>query len=70
MSKVLLYSGGFDSTVLLHRLRESFPDEELFCIHFDYGQINRKQEYKCAEKNCTKLGATLVPISVPPFTWT
>ena len=54
MSKVLLYSGGFDSTVLLHRLRESFPDEELFCIHFDYGQINRKQEYKCAEKNCKK----------------
>lgn len=70
MSKVLLYSGGFDSTVLLHRLRESFPDEELFCIHFDYGQINRKQEYKCAEKNCKKLSATLVPISVPPFTWT
>ena len=45
---VLAYSGGMDSTVLLH-MAASRPGMEIHTLSFDYGQRHRK-ELECVEK--------------------
>ena len=58
MRALLLYSGGLDSTVLLHKMR---PARALF---FSYGQRHLK-ERTFAQDHCKKLGIRLVEISLP-----
>ena len=53
---LIVYSGGLDSTVLLHKLAaEGRADGALWA---DYGQRHRR-EYDCAASNCRKLGVAL-----------
>jgi 7-cyano-7-deazaguanine synthase len=48
MSKIVLaFSGGADSSVLLHMAAEKYG--EIYCLFFDYGQRHKK-ELDCAEK--------------------
>jgi 7-cyano-7-deazaguanine synthase len=48
MSKIVLaFSGGADSSVLLHMAAEKY--DEVYCLFFDYGQRHKK-ELDCAEK--------------------
>lgn len=67
---VVLNSGGMDSVVLLNWVKENNPDAEIHCIHFDYGQNNREQEYAKAFDSSVKAGATFIPISLPKLYWT
>ena len=50
--KIILYSGGLDSTVLLHKHRDSIK----LAVSFDYGSNHKEQELKMAKYNCEKLG--------------
>jgi len=53
MSKVVLaFSGGIDSSVLLHMAAEKF--DEVYCLFFDYGQRHKK-ELDCAQKQLKNL---------------
>ena len=53
---LIVYSGGLDSTVLLHKLAaEGRADGALWV---DYGQRHAR-EYECASYNCRKLGVKL-----------
>ena len=53
---LIVYSGGLDSTVLLHKLAaEGRADAALW---IDYGQRHRR-EFECAQANCRKLGVKL-----------
>jgi 7-cyano-7-deazaguanine synthase len=63
MSKriVLLYSGGFDSSLLLSMALK--VDYEPLCLLIDYGQIHI-DELKYAEKFCQKLKVNHITISV------
>lgn len=70
MGIVVLNSGGLDSVVLLHKIREERPDEDIHCLHFDYGQNNRLEEYSAAVKSSAKVGARFIPIHLPNFNWT
>lgn len=51
-SKVLIYSGGMDSTCLLYDRAE----EIALCISFDYGSKHNDREYEFAQKHTKRLG--------------
>lgn len=70
MKRILLYSGGFDSTVLLRNIMEVYPQDTLYCMHFNYGQPNYKMEKRCVERNCREYGCTPVYIDLPVMSWT
>jgi 7-cyano-7-deazaguanine synthase len=55
-SSLLIYSGGLDSTVLLHQRLADISH----CLHFDYGAKHGKQEFHCASLNAEKLGVPLL----------
>lgn len=67
---VVLNSGGFDSTVLLHFVRDNYPDAEIYSLHFSYGQRSEKEELKWSEYNAEKVGAKIKNINLPMFSWT
>lgn len=52
MKAILIYSGGLDSTTLLHEYRDSI----VLALSFDYGARHNKKELAFAEANCRKLG--------------
>ncbi len=62
---VLLYSGGADSTLLLHlALKLGYT---VICIGIDYAQTHKK-ELKYAKKNCTAKGIEFITVSIrAPF---
>lgn len=49
--KIILYSGGLDSTVLLHKYRDSIKS----ALSFEYGSNHNAKELSMAEYNCKKL---------------
>ena len=56
MNKILcLNSGGFDSVVMLHYIRENFPDAEIDSLFFRWGQHSCKIEEECAMKSSLKV---------------
>ncbi len=49
--KIILYSGGLDSSVLLHKYKDSIK----LALSFDYGSNHKEQELRMAKYNCEKL---------------
>jgi len=49
---ILVFSGGMDSTTLLHKLLHD--GDTVSCLSFDYGQRHKK-ELNCAKKICAQL---------------
>lgn len=71
MSKiVVLNSGGFDSVVLMNYLYTIQEEREIYSLHFRYGANNEKQQLRCVEKVCDKLGANNKVITLPKIDWT
>ena len=66
----VLNSGGFDSTLLLHQLKEIYSDTMIYSLFFDYGQPNLEQEKECSFKNAIKLQCVPHKIKISPITWT
>lgn len=52
MSSVIIYSGGMDSSVLLHLRRSDIS----MAITFQYGSKNNSWELESARANCVALG--------------
>lgn len=50
--KILLYSGGLDSTVLLYKCQDSIE----LALSFNYGSKHNAKELEMAKYNCNKLG--------------
>lgn len=67
---VALNSGGFDSIVMLHSLREAYPDAEIHCLYFAYGQLNDVQAERCALDAAIKLRCVFHQTNLPKFSWT
>ena len=67
---VVLNSGGFDSIVLIHEVRYSYPEAEIHSVHFNYGERNKEQQDKCVDKVCKKLGLVNCFFTLPKFEWT
>lgn len=55
---VIVYSGGMDSTTLLHDRKE----EIALAVSFDYGSNHNAREIECARKQCEMLGIPHVVI--------
>lgn len=71
MSKiVVLNSGGFDSIVLLNYTYTILGEKDLYSLHFKYGALNEKQQEKCVDKVCEKLGIKNKKIILPEINWT
>lgn len=66
---VALNSGGLDSVVLMHHLKENFPDVEVHTLFFDYGQKALPYEEKCSKSVSDKLGYRWTKIKIEPFKW-
>ena len=70
MSKiVVLNSGGFDSVVLMNYLHTIQEEDEIYSLHFLYGANNEKQQLKCVNKVCEKVGAVNKVIQLPKIDW-
>ena len=56
-----VYSGGMDSTVMLHLLKKNTA----LAVTFDYGSNHAAREIECARMNCEKLGIhhIIIPLS-------
>ena len=68
---IVLCSGGFDSVVLMHHVREMLGyNEEIYALFFDYGQRNVAMERECSKKVALKLKAKWKSIKLPMFNWT
>lgn len=65
---IVLNSGGFDSVVLMHHLKEDL-EFDLVSIFFNYGQPNYTQERECAEAVAKELEAEFIEINIPRFNW-
>ena len=52
MKAILIYSGGLDSTTLLHEYKDSIA----LAVTFDYGAKHNAREIACAVENCRQLG--------------
>ena len=70
MSKiVVLNSGGFDSVVLMNYLHTIQEEDEIYSLHFLYEANNEKQQLKCVNKVCEKVGAVNKVIQLPKIDW-
>lgn len=58
---VLIYSGGLDSTILLHHLNQEF---EIIPVSFNYGSKHNEEEYKMVLKNCDLLNLKSIRIDI------
>jgi len=67
---VALNSGGFDSVVMLHHIKELYPYIPTTTLFFNYGQKNLKQEYESAKRASDKLKFDFKSIDLPKFSWT
>lgn len=67
---VVLNSGGFDSIVMCHYVRDSFPNAEIHSLHFNYGERNMKEQDDKVHKACQKLGMKEHTLHLPVFKWT
>jgi 7-cyano-7-deazaguanine synthase in queuosine biosynthesis/MoaA/NifB/PqqE/SkfB family radical SAM enzyme len=67
---VVLNSGGFDSTVLMHWCKKEGAGAEIASIYFSYGQRNDRICGELAGRTAEKLGAEHYEIALPPFPWT
>lgn len=65
-----LCSGGFDSIVMLHQIREENPEARIVAVHFNYEQSNFNGEYRAVLKACERLECEVMSIDLPKFTWT
>jgi len=58
---LLIYSGGMDSTTLLHECRSTIA----LCLSFDYGAKHNGRELHIAAKNCDQLGVSHEIVTLP-----
>lgn len=64
MGKVLvLYSGGLDSTVLLHKLVKEKGKDNVIALDMFYGQKHKK-EIECARYHCNRLGVKRISLDL------
>ncbi len=56
--KLLVYSGGLDSTTMLHE----YADDIAVALFFNYGSNHNDREASYARANCAKLGIELIEI--------
>lgn len=71
MSKiVVLNSGGFDSVVLMKYLHVIQEENEIYSLHFSYGENNEQQQCECAYKVSQEVGAVHKVINLPKIDWT
>ena len=57
---VIIYSGGMDSTVLLHEYKDSIK----IALTFDYGSKHNAREHRAARANCGKLGIRHITLNL------
>lgn len=67
MKRLLLYSGGFDSTCLLVDLLANHEDDELELMYFDYNQRNLEEELKRVYYMAERFDLTTTIIPLPEF---
>lgn len=66
---VVLNSGGFDSTLLIIKAKELYPDSEIHSMYFSYGQPNGDFDSKFAKENADKVGAVHHTVVIPKISW-
>lgn len=67
---IMLNSGGFDSVLLSKHLRYAYPEHNIVCLFFDYGQNNLEQEKMFAVESCNEINGIFEEIKLPPMSWT
>ena len=64
---VMLNSGGFDSVLMAHMVKEDNPNAIIYSLAFDYGQRNAEYELACARKVAEKLDLVHIELKIPMF---
>ena len=60
MNGLLVYSGGMDSTVMLHNFKQQIG----LAVSFDYGSKHNQMEIACAIENCKQLSIPHIVIDL------
>jgi len=66
MHNVVLFSGGLDSTTLLHHVVERCGKDNVSALHIDYGSIQRGPEFEAALRIVKLLGCGLFRFKLDP----
>lgn len=61
---VVLYSGGLDSTVMLHGCVKDLGKPNVFPLYVNYGSKHSEQEFHAALQNCKDLGLVIHQVLV------
>ena len=61
---VVLYSGGLDSTVMLHGCVKDLGKSNVFPLYVNYGSKHSEQEFHAALQNCKDLGLVIHQVLV------
>lgn len=64
---ILLFSGGFDSVVLLYHLLDQ--GKKPLLLHFDYNQRSRAREFELTLNWAVERDLDMFTINLPQFTW-
>lgn len=67
---VALCSGGFDSVLMVHSLRDLNEDAEIHTLFFDYGQRSVDLEREKAIQVSEKLSCVFHEVAIPSIPWT
>jgi 7-cyano-7-deazaguanine synthase len=67
MKRLVMLSGGVDSSVLLYKLRKQDRLEGLLAVYLDLGTPPAEREWRAAEKVASRLGVPVYRNRVPHF---
>ncbi len=67
MKRLVMLSGGVDSSVLLHKLKKQDSLEGLVAVYLDLGTPPTEKEWRAAEKVASRCGVTVYRNRVPHF---
>ena len=65
MKKLVVLSGGMDSTTLLYKVAKESGPTNTKAISFNYGSKHNDQEFQRAQASCWKLGVELTRVELP-----
>ena len=66
MKKIILYSGGADSRLMLHRALEIFDKDDIRLLHIDYGQKMKERQKAFETAHRLQLHIDCVEVRLPP----
>lgn len=67
MKKIIILSGGMDSTTLLYDVVKTYGAKNVIALSFNYGSRHNELELDCAKESCKKLKVKYALLDIEPI---